>query len=184
MKLVEEEHIIARVLEGDTNAFGSLVHQYKNLVFTLCVKMLHDKGLAEDVAQESFVKAFQQLSKFNGKSKFSSWLYRIAYNNCVDAIKKEKKHLTATIEEEKIGGIDSYSEGVSAREKAHFIQKALHRLEEEDRAIMTLYYYQSASVAEIAETLGISESNVKIKLHRSRKSLKKVFERNKEFLDI
>lgn len=182
MNLEEDLHIIQKVLEGDNNAFGVLVNKYKNLVFTLCVKMIQDKDLAEDVAQDSFVKAFQKLSKFNGKSKFSSWLYRITYNNCVDAIKKNQKIQTSEIDENTVG--ESLTGDITKKEKEKFIKEALLQLPEQDRAILTLYYYQDESVSDIAKSVGISESNVKIKLHRSRKVLKSVFEKHKELLDI
>ena len=181
-----DSYYIDKVLQGESNAFSTLLSRYRNLVFTLCVKIIGNTDEAEDIAQETFVKAYQSISKYNGSAKFSSWLYRIAYNACMDHLKKKKR--VKEKEEEASFFQDQYDESslkeLSDSEKSTYIKEALNQLPELDRAILTLFYYQDESVGEIAKTLKISLSNVKIKLHRSRKVLKGVFEKEREFLDI
>src|SRR5450432_20524 len=91
MDNVDEQHYIRMVREGDTNAFAVLVDRYKDMVFTLSLKMLKDREETEEVSQDTFVKAFKSLSKFNGESKFSTWIYKVAYNTCLDRLKKNKR---------------------------------------------------------------------------------------------
>src|ERR1017187_5828368 len=87
----DDQHCIHLVRQGDTNAFAVLVDRYKNMVFTLLLKMLKDREEAEEVAQDTFVKIYKSLSKFNGESKFSTWIYKVAFNTCLDRLKKNKR---------------------------------------------------------------------------------------------
>lgn len=181
-----DSYYINLVLSGRTDAFGELLKRYRNLVFTLCVKIIGNPNDAEDVAQEVFVKIYQSLHKFNGKSKFSSWMYRIAYNACMDFLKKnkriqEKEHDASSYLST---NSDSIEDDMIGDEKKQFIQNTIDRLPSQEKAIMTLYYYQDESIKGIAKSVGISESNVKIKLHRCRKVLHETFSKEKELLDI
>ena len=79
---------IEAILNGDANAFAVLVDRYKDLVFTLALRMMKHREEAEEAAQDTFIKAFKSLNKFKGDSKFSTWIYRVAYNTCLDRLKK------------------------------------------------------------------------------------------------
>ena len=92
MKLTNDQYYIQKVLQGDANAFAYLVDTYKDMIFTLAFKMTKNREEAEEISQDTFIKAYQNLNKFQGDSKFSTWLYSIAYNASLDAIKKNKKH--------------------------------------------------------------------------------------------
>ena len=87
-----DEKIINQIIAGDSNAFSVLVDRYKDLVFTLSLKMLKNREEAEEVAQDTFIKVFKSLSKFKGDSKFSTWIYKVTYNSCLDRLKKNKKN--------------------------------------------------------------------------------------------
>ena len=91
MVTVNDEHYIRLVKEGDTNAFAVLVNRYKDMIFTLSLKMLKDREEAEEVSQDTFVKIYKSLGKFNGEAKFSTWIYKIAFNTCLDRLKKNKR---------------------------------------------------------------------------------------------
>jgi len=88
MTKLTEENYIENTLKGDSTAFAFLIDKYKDMVFTLALKMVKSREVAEEVSQDAFLKAYKYLSKFKGDSKFSTWLYKIAYNTCLDAIKK------------------------------------------------------------------------------------------------
>ena len=88
-----DQILINQIIEGDTNAFSVLVDRYKDLVFTLALRMLKNREEAEEVAQDTFIKTYKSLVKFKGDSKFSTWIYKVAYNTCLDRIKKNKKYL-------------------------------------------------------------------------------------------
>lgn len=89
MEKVNDQHYINAVIEGDTNAFSVLVDRYKGMVFSLSLKMLQNREEAEEAAQDTFIKTYKSLSRFNGDSKFSTWIYKITYNNCLDRLKKQ-----------------------------------------------------------------------------------------------
>ena len=91
MSTLNDQHYIDKILQGETNAFAVLVDRYKNMIFTLALKMVKNREEAEEVAQDTFIKAYSSLNKFKGDSKFSTWIYRVAYNTCLDRLKKNKK---------------------------------------------------------------------------------------------
>ena len=100
MANLTDEHYIEKTLKGDANAFAYLIDRYKDMVFTLAIKMVKSREEAEEVSQDSFIKAFRSLDKFKGDSKFSTWLYKIVYNNCMDLVKKKaRRYDTGTIDD-------------------------------------------------------------------------------------
>src|SRR5690606_9336571 len=87
----QEASIINQIIGGDTQAFSVLVDVYKDLVFTLAIRMLKNREEAEEVSQDTFIKIYKALPKFKGDSKFSTWVYKVAYHSCLDRIKKNKR---------------------------------------------------------------------------------------------
>jgi RNA polymerase sigma factor (sigma-70 family) len=175
MDNVDDQHYIHLVREGDTNAFAVLVNRYKDMVFTLSLKMLKDREEAEEIAQDTFLKIYKSLSKFNGESKFSTWIYKVAFNTCLDRLKKNKRL-------QPVAGMDAFTgqevislmnvlDSIEERERKQMIQDCLHGLPGEDSFLLTLYYFEEQSVEEIAKIIGINPNNVKIRLYRSRKKL-------------
>ena len=90
MTETNEEIYLEKILKGDVNAYSFIVDKYKNMVFSLAFKMTKSREEAEEISQDTFIKVYKNLSKFKGESKFSTWLYRIAYHTTLDAIKKNK----------------------------------------------------------------------------------------------
>jgi RNA polymerase sigma factor (sigma-70 family) len=86
MAMINDQHYINLIIEGDSNAFAVLVDRYKNMVFSLALKMVKNREEAEEVAQDTFIKVFKSLVKFKGDSKFSTWVYKVTYNTCLDRI--------------------------------------------------------------------------------------------------
>ncbi|WP_369409860.1 RNA polymerase sigma factor [Wocania arenilitoris] len=87
------QYYINLVIDGDTNAFSLLVDRYKDLIFTLSLRMMKNREEAEEVSQDTFIKIYKSLHKFKGDSKFSTWIYKVAYNTCLDRLKKIKSIL-------------------------------------------------------------------------------------------
>jgi RNA polymerase sigma-70 factor (ECF subfamily) len=171
----DDQHYIRLVKEGDTNAFAVLVDRYKDMVFTLSLKMLKDREEAEEVSQDTFLKIYKSLSKFNGESKFSTWIYKVAFNTCLDRLKKNKRSqpvaaMDAFTEQEAIS-LTNVLDSIEERERKQVIQDCLHCLPGEDSFLLTLYYFEEQSLEEIANIIGINPNNVKIRLYRSRKKL-------------
>jgi len=169
---MEELKIIERIQKGDTNAFSYLVTKYQDVVFSIALKVLKNRDEAEEVAQETFIKAFRSISSFRGKSKFSTWLFSIAYNTCITNVRK-KKFSTTSIDQvplsEEEEDWDDF--GFTEEEKSKMLEMSLKKLPEDDYTLVILYYYEEQSIEDISHIVGLSESNVKVKLHRARKKL-------------
>ena len=170
-----EEHYIAKALKGDTMAFEWLVIQYKDLVYTLALRMLQIPEEAEELAQDVFMQVYKSLNQFKKKSKFSTWLYRITYNLSVNKLKSiSKSYNNKNIEEVQQANAAKENDSLyklQEKEQQQIIQSAINKLQELDRFIISLYYFDDLSLKEIAEVVGIKAGNVKIKLHRSREFL-------------
>lgn len=185
---INDQEYIDRVLEGDHSAFAALVDQYKHLVFTLAMQMVKHQEEAEEVSQDTFIKVFKSLRSYKGDSKFSTWIYRVAYNTCLDRIKKNKrKQQTYTIDEmteNQIQDTENALDIMEQEEKKQAITKCMDSLNPDDRALMTLFYFEELSLDEIGKVLNLKPNNVKVKLFRSRKRLATIMKQqlNKEIL--
>ena len=171
----DDQIIINQILEGDSNAFAVLVDRYKDLVFTLALRMIKNREEAEEVSQDTFIKVFKNLNKFKGKSKFSTWIYRVAYNTCLDRIKKLKREFNVvTIDEfteNQVKPLDNALDQIINDERKQDIQKCLQLLPSDDSFLLTLFYFEELSLEEISKVVGLTANNVKVKLFRSRKKL-------------
>ena len=184
MTFIEDQHYINQVLNGNTNSFATLVDRYKDMVFTLSLKMLNNKEEAEEIAQDTFIKVFNSLNKFKGDSKFSTWVYKITYNTCLDALKKKKKqNNVAYIEdfsEHQTKTLEGILDNIDEKERNQAIQDCLEELASDEAFLLTLYYFDDQSIDEIAKVLNISTDNVKVKLFRTRKKLATILKRRLE----
>ena len=166
---------VNRTLAGDQKAFALLVDRHKNMVFSIALKVLRNREEAEEIAQDCFVKAYQSLKTYKGDAKFSTWLYRIVYNASISHTRKRKQEFVEMIEhisdnmteDEIVANLDT----VSSDQQAELLKKAIDRLPADESAIITLFYNKEMSVDDISGITGLSEANVKVKLHRIRKKL-------------
>ncbi len=177
METQKESTLIKRVKQGETEAFTGLVNGYKDMVYTICSRMLGAEADAEEAAQDVFVKAYRSIQGFQEKSKFSTWLYRITYNQCISVIRKKVKMIDLVdempdheVSEGDLNGLDN----ISSEERSKYLQMAIEALPETDGVVVTLFYYDEMSLDEIAEITGLTNSNIRIKLHRSRKKMYQV----------
>lgn len=170
-----EKIYIRRILEGDIEVFSLLISKYQNLVFTICSRVFDNKEEAEDIAQESFIKCYQSLKQFKGESKFSSWLYTITYNTCMNHLKYKKRQTSvediANVADQDIIEQDHIFAKLEQKEQTNLIQQALSKLELDEQMIIQLYYYEELPIKEISNILSLKIENIKIKLFRSRKKL-------------
>jgi RNA polymerase sigma factor (sigma-70 family) len=184
MALIEDQHYINLVINGNTNAFAALVDRYKDMVYTLALKMLGNKEEAEEIAQDTFIKAYNALRKFKGESKFSTWMYKITYNTCLDALKKRKKEKSVTYIEDfgehQVKALHEILDTIDEKERNHAIQECLNELPNDEAFLLTLYYFDGQSVEEIAKVMNNSASNIKVKLFRTRKKLAHILKRRLE----
>ena len=172
---IDDQHYINLIINGDTNAFAILVDRYKDLVYTLTLRMMKNREEAEEVSQDTFIKAYKSINRFKGDSKFSTWIYRIAYNTSLDRLKKNRKHFNDVaideFTEHQVKTIDNALSQLENEEKNQAIQQCLAQLPSDDAFMLTLYYFEDQSLDEISKTVGLTPNNVKVKLFRSRKKL-------------
>lgn len=182
-------HLVEQVLAGQKDAFALLVDRYKDMVFTLAVSLLQHREEAEEVAQDAFLKVFKALPKFQQKSKFSTWMYRIVYNECISRLRRKKTNLVS-LEDMKYSELpDAFEENepewLRKEERRKSLHKALIQLSEVDKTIVMLYYFENYQVEDISEVTTLSPSNVKTKLFRARKKLQTILidVKKKELID-
>lgn len=171
-----EAEAIARCRAGDHQAFAWIVHTYQHLVYTVAMRVLRHREEAEEAAQDAFVKAHRNLGGYAGGAKFSTWLYAIAYHA---AISKLRARRTATNDLEVVPEALLADEATAmhdAQDRRQVLELALARLSPEDATVVSLFYLAEQSVEEIVTVTGLSASNVKVKLHRSRKKLFEVLQ--------
>jgi RNA polymerase sigma factor (sigma-70 family) len=176
----DENILIEAIKNGNTRAYAQLVDKYKDMVYTLAVRMLKNREEAEEVAQDTFIKVFKSLENFKGDSKFSTWIYRVAYNTCLDRIKKNKKHLNNIAIDEftfnKLDTIDNALDNIIKEEKSTLIRNCINKLPEDSSALLTLFYFEELSLEEISKIINIEANTVKVKLFRARKKLATILE--------
>ena len=166
---------IDRVLEGDTNAFAYLIDKYKNMAYTVAIKIVKNEEDAEEVAQDSFLKAYQKLDSFKGDSKFSTWLYTIVYRNSISKIRKKNMVTTDidafVIENHTTDFEFPQIEAIKNGEQKKYVNQAISNLSEMDALLITLFYLNESSVEEIGKITNLTKTNIKVKLFRARKKL-------------
>ncbi|MFT6756093.1 MAG: RNA polymerase sigma factor (sigma-70 family) [Urechidicola sp.] len=184
MAINDDDYYIKKTLEGDSNSFSVLVERYQNMVFALALKMLKHREESEEVSQDTFIKVYKSLSKFNGESKFSTWIYRIAYNTCLDRIKKNSKYNNNVeineITSNEISHTESIFDSLENKERSIIVKQCMDKLPEDERIIIHLFYFEELSLKEIVEIVSMTEGNVKVKLFRARKKLFSIFKESVE----
>ncbi|MEK4145673.1 RNA polymerase sigma factor SigW [Robertmurraya sp. FSL W8-0741] len=173
---------IKQVLKGDQNAYAEIVEIYKDKVFQLCFRMLGNRHEAEDMAQEAFIRAYVNIASFNIDLKFSTWLYRIATNLCIDRIRKKKPDFYLDAEVSGTDGLTMYSqvpsdsalpeEEVESIELHETIQREIAKLPEKYRSVIVLKYIEELSLNEISKILDMPLGTVKTRIHRGREALR------------
>ena len=170
----DDIHIIKEVLSGKSEQFEHILNRYGGQVFNLIAHIIPCKEDAEELTQDVFMKAFRHLSSFKEDSSFSTWLYRIATNTALSAARK-RKHDTLHLDDAAYSNIpdEIIDEALDndSEEQLQRLSEAIEMLSADERALITLYYMNEKPVAEVASILGLTISNVKIKLLRTRKKL-------------
>jgi RNA polymerase sigma factor (sigma-70 family) len=190
MQFLEDSHYIKLTRQGDMQAFGLLVQKHQRLVYTLALRMLKNPEEAQEAAQDTFVKIYQSISGFEGKSKFTTWMYRVVYNECLVRLRKTKQNLTWVEDvmenpDEPADFLDGL-EILQREERSALIRKGIDMLNPSEAAVLTLFYLEEQPVKQIATITGSSESNVKVQLFRGRKHLEQNLKKltNKELIRL
>ena len=165
-----DRDLIQRARRGANDAFGELVTRYQTGVFNVCYRMLHERGEAEDLTQETFMRAYDRLHTFDLEREFGPWIRRVAANLCLNHLEAQK--VTAPLDEERDADENTRPEKqVEVKERSAQVRTALASLPPHYRAVVELRHYQELSYDEIAAELNIPLSDVKSHLFRARKIL-------------
>jgi len=175
MDKINDQYYIQKVKAGEADAYRFLVERHKTIVYNIVLQITRNKEDTEEVAQDVFLKAYQSLNSFKGDSKFSTWLYRIAYNMAISKVRK-KKLPSISIEDyeladDEIKQVYDDFELIESTDKKKYLKKAIEQLSSEDSMVITLYYLNERSIDEISELTNMGKSNVKVRLHRARKKM-------------
>ncbi|QSE98940.1 RNA polymerase sigma factor [Fulvivirga lutea] len=169
MNHLTDDVIISKVLQGNKDSFGLLVDRYRSYCYTIAYNVVKNDEEAEEIAQESFIKAYKSLAKFNQDSKFSTWLYRITFNTALTAQKKAAKYQKTEFDNRMHSPLDFQSNISEQKDQQKYVAKAMDQLLEADKVALTLFYFEEMSLEEICEVTGITLSTIKVRLHRARK---------------
>ena len=176
----DEKKLVEQSSSGDREAFRGLVERYQGRVLRLVKNVVRSQEDAEDIVQESFVKAYVSLESFRGQSSFYTWLYRIAFNMAIDFKRKvarrggdpvELKEVDKSKHLGSVPVIELPSDSMTRKEQSHFIMKALSELSEEHRAVVVLREVDGMSYEEIAKITGVTKGTIMSRLHYARKRL-------------
>jgi RNA polymerase sigma factor (sigma-70 family) len=173
----QELEYIQKVRNGEHAAYAVLVDEYKTMVYSIALKVLGNSEDAEDAAQEGFIKAYQQLHQFEGKSKFSTWLYTIVHRTALAKLHDDEVRMFSMTETFKENFAADQSTPqlriMQADDEQRLITQAINKLPKTDSLLVILYYINENSVKEIQEITGLSMPNIKIRLFRARKRLER-----------
>lgn len=171
---LSDNELIKKIQGGDTLCYRPLIDRYRNYAFTLAYRVLDNREDAEEVAHDAFMKAFNSIKNFKMESKFTTWFYRIVVNQAIS--RKRKKRIQTQEISERESDLDHYSRfddmgDMPAEDRRHFLAEAMRKLNDEERTLITLYYYKELEMDEIAEITQLDRNNLKVKLFRARKRL-------------
>ncbi len=174
----EEMAWVAQAQRGSDEAFTRLVETYQTHVYNLCYRMLGEPEAAEDAAQETFLRAYQHIHRYDSKRPFGTWLLSIAAHYCIDRLRRRKFTMTSIDQDEEDGGFElpdpespnPENEAIYG-EQRRLMQRLLKQLDAVDRAAIVMRYWHDCSEVEIAESLNLTVSAVKSRLHRARRAL-------------
>jgi RNA polymerase sigma-70 factor (ECF subfamily) len=171
----EDGELVAMALDGHPDAFATLVERYDRAVYHLAYRMLHHVEDARDVTQEAFFKAFRSLRTFRQGAKFSTWIFAIAYHACCDRLSRRKHDANGELPERADPSAGPEQQTIALDEAAR-LRRAIDRLPEKYRAVITLFHLQGRQYDEIADVLGLPMGTVKTHLFRAKEQLRRLLD--------
>lgn len=184
-KGLTDEQLVERALGDDPEAFGEIVRKWERKIFALCFGMLGDAAEAGDAAQETFIAAYRNLANFRGEAKVSSWLHRIAVNQCLTKQRRTKTRAETFLDDEDNAaekafaapGHQSPARQAEQSERLSHVRAAVNSLPPELRQVIVMKEFEELTFQEIAETLGLPLSTVKSRVYTALKQLRMKLER-------
>lgn len=189
-----EKYLLKRSKDGDIQAFEQLIENYQTKVFNIALRIIGNYDDANDLAQEVFLRVYKSIKSFKGESSFSTWIYKITKNVCLDEIRKRRNKNVISLDEEiklNSGEVtrqvessdDTPDVALEKSEMKDLINKAISELSDEHRVVIVLRDIQGFSYEEIAKIIDCPEGTVKSRINRARKALKKILKSKRELLN-
>lgn len=182
-----EARMARRALKGDQQAFAEIVALYQDKLYHMAFRMLGSRQEAEDVTQEAFLRVYRNLDRYDESLKFSTWIYRIATNLCIDRLRKRRMSYSLDAESNEHDGLDGYAlipsddrtpeSEMLLSETQRIVREAIETLPAKYKSVMVLRYLHDLSLQEIGEILDMPVTTVKTRVHRGREFLRKKLER-------
>ncbi|HOM43435.1 MAG TPA: sigma-70 family RNA polymerase sigma factor [Bacillota bacterium] len=179
---MRDEEVVSYIVKGKTELFSVIIDRYQSKVFSTAFHYTHDQEEARDLTQEIFIKLYNNLQKYKGKASFSTWLYRIAVNRCIDWTRKKKPQTVSAISDGGEEELDIYDtiadsgggpeEDLIKQENAVYLRKLVESLPEIYKTVIILYYFEDFSPQEISEIMGVPKRTIDTRLFRGKNLLK------------
>lgn len=179
----DEPQLIERAKAGDAAAAGEIVERYQRRIYTLCLRILADTDAAEELTQETLVKALTGLEKFDGRSALGTWLHRIATNACFSRIRSDRVRSKGRVPWPESGEpiaplrVQQGEDRLDAAQRSRLVAAALDRINPEHRVVLVLRDVQGLEYEQVAEVLGVPMGTIKSRLFRARAALRQAIER-------
>jgi RNA polymerase sigma-70 factor (ECF subfamily) len=181
---VDEFALMEKIIAGETDLYSYFVTNYNKDIFQLAFQLTKNREWAEDLTQDVFIKGFQQIKSFQQKSRFSTWLYRIAYNLIINELRKQKVVFSSFSDFgdciEDVQEIDDFFDQKETELRYQQLDAALQQLTQDEYALILFYYYEQKTIDEIAFITAQTSANVKVKLFRIRKKLYNIMRYERE----
>ncbi len=174
MEQLSDQYLVEKVKSGDMTAFEMLVNRHKDFAYLVAIRVVGNAEDAEEIAHDAFIRVIDKIGSFKGDSKFTTWFYRMVVNLALAKTRKKK------VVTDDLAKLEFHASGVSdidsaadlqAEDRKMMLDKALGRLNEEERVLITLYYYDELSMEEMQEITGLDKNLMKVKIFRARKKM-------------
>lgn len=180
MKTIEnvtDAQLIVRIQNHDNQALGQLYSRYFGKVYQKCLAMIKDQDTAFDLAEESLIKAFENLKGFRGQASFSTWLYTITHRHCLEALRKQKKNMTDSADElsESDQPTADIAESIESEEQHAIMLALVNALPKPERELLMAKYTQGESIEKLQESYAVSPSAIKMRLMRTKEKLNQLY---------
>ncbi len=171
MQRMDEPELIAQSLAGNTEAYSQLVDRYKNAIYHHCFAIVRDEDTAEDMAQEAFIAAYYQLKRYDAQYRFSTWLFKISTNKCLNQLRSSAK--TAVLDDDLLDTLATSEPSPHQKAEMHELRELVEQLPPTYRAVISLYYWHGLGYADIATAMDAPLNSVRVWLLRAKNTLRK-----------
>ena len=175
---MKDLEVIHNYLETQASlCFSLLYNRYASKIYSKCISLLKDEAMAQDATQEIFMKIFLNLARFGEKAKFSTWVYSITYNYCIDALRKDQRHgaiFSDDLEKAPDEAAEEVSDAEMAEIKVSVLKQVMQQIPSGDRAILRMKYEEGMAIKEMAKVLGKTESAIKMKIKRAKAKAQRI----------